>query len=1407
MLDFCMIDDSKEVKGTRIVNPKFILKIPPDDLMIRGGDIYAVWNEGTGMWVTGPGAMQFIIEDIDKALRSCAEVHKKAGEMVKVNWMWDADSKSMDRLLKYAQKQMPKNCYHELDEHVIFADEKTTKEDYASKKLPYAMKEGNIEAYEELLDTLYEKEQRDKLEWAIGAIISGDARHIQKFIVLYGEAGSGKSTVLNIIQKLFDGYYSVFDAKELASSNNAFALEAFKSNPLVSIQHDGDLSKIEDNTKLNSIVSHEEMEVNEKFKAKYMARFNTFLFMGTNKPVKITEAKSGLIRRLIDVRPTGQKVPYRRYMRLMKQIEFELGAIADHCLKVYKEMGESFYDGYVPLDMISATNDFYNFVDHNYDDFAAADAVTLVEAYKRYDEYCTFANSYKMQLKSFREELANYFEKFEARATLDGVRVRSLYSGFKRDKFLSKKPADENDEIPYWLRMESTVSTLDILFAYAKAQLEVDYGKGGQPGMAWAKCKTTLKDIDPHEVHYFKPPDDVPLIMIDFDMKGENGEKSYELNAKAASSFPPTCAELSKSGGGIHLYYLYDGDVNDLSRSVDKDIEIKVPIGGSAFRRRLTKCNNLPVTTLTGGLPLKKKKRMINKEIKMTQDSLREKIEKNLQKGYHADTSSSINFINKLLNEAYESGLQYDLTDMRKAVRDFAMSSTNQSDRCFKVYRQMKFKSASAEIEPELPPDDDTENNHRKIVLDTEIYKPGENNPGLFLICWKFLGAPKEQIVAMINPKPHEVEDLFKFDIIGYNCRDYDNHMLYAASQGKNNAQLYDLSNRIINLRDKDSKFGIAYNISWCDVYEYCKAAGDGKSLKKWEIELGISHKEMGIPWDEPAPLDRWDEIVEYCKNDVMATEAVFNATQGYLAARKFQVDLVKTLHGSGIKVCINDSANTLTKRIMFGEERNPQREFNYRNLALPVGPDQYSEYRLKFGDDYVFRVWNAEGLPEYRDYVPGEKLPEGWSILPFFPGYTFDPKAPKDEKSRFHDDFGGEGGRVFSAPGMYVNVWDGDIASQYPHSIIAEVLFGPKYTRIFAEIVKARIAVKHLDFEAAGKYLGGALKPYLKKESAKDLAQALKIIINAVYGLTTASFANEFRDQRNIDNLVAKRGNLFMLVLKEQIEKRGFKVCHIKTDSIKIVEATDEIKEFVNTFAKEYGYTFETEGEFAKFVLLNDAAYVAYERRDKTWVTKATQFQEPYVKKTLFTHEDITFSDICQTFNVMKGAIYLDMNEECEDPEPLEKRVNYLRSKVKSGKLPKGYSSYDEVEHEIETLLERIGDCHDLRFIGRVGSFCPVKSGCGGGVMYRVQDGKRYAIGGTSGYRWLESEVVKTYGKEKDVDMSYYTSLVDEAASAIAEYGDLEWFCSDALPAPIPSAKEFMNPPEGEEEEVPWET
>jgi predicted Ser/Thr protein kinase len=175
---------------------------------------------------------------------------------VKVLHMWDAENGMIDRWHKFCQRQM-RDSFHTLDEKLIFANHNTKKEDYASKKLSYPLEAGLFSAYDKLISTLYSEDERHKIEWAIGAIVTGDSKKIQKFLVLYGTVGTGKSTVINIIERLFKGYYSSFNAKDLGSANNAFALESFRSNPLVAIQHDGDLSRIEDNTKLNSLVSHE----------------------------------------------------------------------------------------------------------------------------------------------------------------------------------------------------------------------------------------------------------------------------------------------------------------------------------------------------------------------------------------------------------------------------------------------------------------------------------------------------------------------------------------------------------------------------------------------------------------------------------------------------------------------------------------------------------------------------------------------------------------------------------------------------------------------------------------------------------------------------------------------------------------------------------------------------------------------------------------------------------------------------------------------------------------------------------------------------------------------------------------------------------------------------------------------
>ena len=192
--------------------------------MIRGGDFYAIWLEEKGLWSTEEGdALNAIDRELDKFVAD-----NKAqfdGAAIRVLHMWDSDSGMIDKWHKFCQKQS-RDSFHMLDETLVFSNSPVDKEDYASKRLSYALEPCDISSYETLMSTLYSPEERHKLEWAIGAIVTGDSKEIQKFLVLYGAPKTGKSTILNIIQMLFDGYYSVFDAKALGSSSHQFAFEA-----------------------------------------------------------------------------------------------------------------------------------------------------------------------------------------------------------------------------------------------------------------------------------------------------------------------------------------------------------------------------------------------------------------------------------------------------------------------------------------------------------------------------------------------------------------------------------------------------------------------------------------------------------------------------------------------------------------------------------------------------------------------------------------------------------------------------------------------------------------------------------------------------------------------------------------------------------------------------------------------------------------------------------------------------------------------------------------------------------------------------------------------------------------------------------------------------------------------------
>ena len=244
------------------------------------------------------------------------------------------------------------------------------------------------------------------------------------------------------------------------------------------------------------------------------------------------------------------------------------------------------------------------------------------------------------------------------------------------------------------------------------------------------------------------------------------------------------------------------------------------------------------------------------------------------------------------------------------------------------------------------------------------------------------------------------------------------------------------------------------------------------------------------------------------------------------------------------------------------------------------------------------------------------------------------------------------------------------------------------------------------------------------------------------------------------------------MTLLKSEVQKLGYTVAHIKTDSIKIPDATQEVIDFVTKFGEEFGYKFETEAEFDRYCLVNDAVYIAKFKeplKDKEtgediwWTATGAQFAVPYVFKKLFSKKPIEFEDMCET-KAVSSALYLDMNEELPENE------------------------------------------HDYHFIGKIGQFCPIKSGCGGGELVREstdKDGniKYSSATGAKGYRWLESETVKLLNKQKDIDRSYYDSLVDGAIETISQYGDFERFVADEPFTPI-AGIDF--PPD---EDPPWYT
>lgn len=1350
-----------------------------DDLIVRGGAFAYYWDGE--QWSKD---LRDIVLNIDGNIMAAVNEVKNEnpGSTIKYGLAENSNSGIVTKFQKYCQALQSKDVA--FNTKIFFDNQTPTRDDYSTIQLNYHPQQGKCNSFDTLAGTLYAPEELDKILWAIGALLTGNMPKIQKFLFLYGAAGTGKGTMLDIISKIFQDYRADIDLEKLTSGNQ-FGTSQIVDVPLL-VDSDSKIDKIKKDTDLLKLVSHEPVMVRKLYQDGYSVSFQGLLITASNACYDAKNVNSGIHRRALVVHPSGNVVSKDDYNRLMNDINYEIPYIAQKAIDRYNELGEDYYDNYRDEDMVMYSDKFHACVRENLPLFTDKDGITLNQAASIYKAYIEELGWEEKGIKAkVKERLHDYYRDYHQYKMIDGVRLTRYYSGFKYEKFPflngGSKPKNLVEcKKNVWLNLAEQPSLFDKEAADYPAQLA---NENGTPKYKWDTVTTTLKDIDTSELHYVKVPQN--HIVLDFDMKNEKGEKDLSLNIKEALNYPQTYAEVSKSGGGVHLHYWYDGDVTKLKNLIKEDVEIKVYTGKSSLRRKLIKCNDLPIAHIATGLPLKEKEVIMYKDIEdihWTEKKLRTFIENCIDKVHHSATKPEIDFIYTVLEQAKDTGVKYNLNDMLDPLTKFAMHSTNNSDYCLGIVNKLTL--STYQTEEEVGNGNDVVDDKNIVFFDIEVFS------NLFLVCWKKNGFEIPSWVyddlmegidrqgdiqssdpiksnwykehnnkdygIWANPTVNQLEYLLQFPLVGFNNRKYDNHILYNASLGATPMELYMQSQNIINHTGDGGMKPAAYNLSYADLYEFMDIK---QSLKKWEIALGLTHDEFEFPWDQPLALSNWARCAMYCMHDVDATDKVFNdkhVGQPAWMARKVMCELTE--------MSPNTKTQTLAEKFLFGDDQRPQDNFVWYDLAKE------------------------------------------------FPGYTFDPN--RKPASDYHGKDPSEGGYVSSKPGVYgVSVKDYnagniidpvtgrcklvtyiDVASLHPHSLIAINYFG-KYTPKFQALVKCRMYIKHGELDKAASAfddidpaLSKKLSRFLNDPSlVKGLAHAMKIIINIVYGMTSAKYDNKFRDPRNVDNIIAKRGALFMMMLEEELNARGCNVVHVKTDSMKITNYLQEDIQYAMDRANEFGYTFELECIFDRLALTNKSTNIGHiegkpEYDAHAWEAVGAQYAEPFVFKKLFSHEELIEEDFMtlksSTSPIYLGDRFIGKNayvyasltgeELCAIREeniaqsiqtkvqkPIEK---YLPKRDYEG-LPLAEQEANRVAKISKELIARGFNISPERVQNIIDNNFP-----------ETKVSKRSALAGTKDWVWRLSTEYK--GKD-DINMGYYGKLIDDAVGDIYKVGD----------------------------------
>ena len=402
------------------------------------------------------------------------------------------------------------------------------------------------------------------------------------------------------------------------------------------------------------------------------------------------------------------------------------------------------------------------------------------------------------------------------------------------------------------------------------------------------------------------------------------------------------------------------------------------------------------------------------------------------------------------------------------------------------------------------------------LFIDTECY------PNYFLLMLK-LPDGKKRYFELDETRKLDTETIAKFFkerlTIGFNSLMYDIPMILYALRGKNNAELKELSDRLI--RKEEKSFDVISKLSlWCPGYfdhiDIFKIAPGKASLKMYGARIHAPFLQ-DLPYDPNKPLteEQKEELKKYCSNDIDLTIKLFNSLEEQLLIRlninkEYDID-VRSKGDAGIAEMLMFKSLGILKM----------------NIYVP--------------DSYKFQ-YSSPGYLAFKS----EELQE---LVATISGLTF--KGIKGE-SNFKDGIPDE----ININGKSYSFGIGGLHSQEKHRAIIckddELLIDVDVTGHYPKmIIDNKWCPEHLDKDKFNTLISNFYNDRVvaKREGKKAKSDTYKIILNSIYGKFGDEYSFLYSPKYMLHTTLT--GQLSLLMLIEMLEECGLNVVSANTDGI----------------------------------------------------------------------------------------------------------------------------------------------------------------------------------------------------------------------------------------------------------------